>query len=44
MGVVGKIRKRWITETIGETGVHMLRAVKEAVDPQNVFGNGNILP
>eukprot|EP00042_Codosiga_hollandica_P036090 m.272685 g.272685 ORF g.272685 m.272685 type:complete len:613 (+) comp54801_c0_seq1:13-1851(+) len=41
---VGKIRKRWITETIGETGVTMLRAVKDRIDPQNIFGNGNLYP
>ena len=41
---VGKVRKQWVTETLSDTGVSMLRAVKQTVDPQNIFGNGNLLP
>ena len=41
---MGKIRKGWVTDTLSAPGVQMLRAVKQAMDPQNVFGNGNLLP
>ena len=41
---MGKIRKSWVRETLSEPGVQMLRAVKEAMDPLNIFGNGNLLP
>ncbi len=41
---VGKLRKQWITDALSKPGVQMLRAVKAEVDPQNVFGCGNILP
>lgn len=40
---VGKVRKRWLKETISETGVEMLKAVKERVDPKNIFGVQNLL-
>jgi alkyldihydroxyacetonephosphate synthase len=41
---VGKIRKRWLRETVSETGVEMLRAIKLQTDPQNIFGCGNLIP
>ncbi len=41
---VGKHRKKWLPETISDTGMHILKAVKTAVDPSNVFGAGNLLP
>ncbi|XP_075558836.1 alkyldihydroxyacetonephosphate synthase isoform X2 [Dermacentor variabilis] len=39
---VGKIRKRWLEQTISSTGLQMLRAVKHSVDPQNIFASGNL--
>ncbi|CAH1773004.1 unnamed protein product, partial [Owenia fusiformis] len=40
---VGKIRKRYLKESVSELGVGMMKAVKEYVDPQNIFGNGNLM-
>ncbi|CAL8369894.1 unnamed protein product [Arctogadus glacialis] len=40
---VGKLRKAWMRETVSEVGLGMLRSVKEYVDPENIFGNGNLL-
>ena len=40
---VGKLRKKWLSSTISEPGINMLRAVKEKVDPQNIFGVKNLL-
>lgn len=40
---VGKLRKKWLRQTISDVGIDMLRGVKQAVDPQNIFGNGNLL-
>eukprot|EP00794_Sanderia_malayensis_P010834 gene10834-11986_t len=40
---VGKIRKRWLQPTISETGVKMIKAIKDKVDPQNIFGVQNLL-
>ncbi|RXM28432.1 Alkyldihydroxyacetonephosphate synthase, peroxisomal [Acipenser ruthenus] len=40
---VGKLRKHWLQETISDVGLGMLRSVKEYVDPNNIFGNGNLL-
>ena len=41
--LVGKVRKKFLTRTISEPGVGVLRAVKKYLDPQNIFGNGNLL-
>ncbi|KAG8177710.1 hypothetical protein JTE90_008335 [Oedothorax gibbosus] len=39
---VGKLRKRWLPETVSDVGVNMLKAVKQSVDPLNIFANGNL--
>lgn len=41
---VGKIRKRWMTHTIGEHGIGMINAVKTYIDPNNIFASGNLIP
>ncbi|KAJ8307141.1 hypothetical protein KUTeg_015225 [Tegillarca granosa] len=40
---VGKLRQRWLKKTVGETGLGTLRAVKHHLDPENIFGNGNLM-
>ncbi|XP_013414123.1 alkyldihydroxyacetonephosphate synthase, peroxisomal [Lingula anatina] len=40
---VGKIRKRWLERTVSKTGVGMMKAVKEYIDPKNIFGSGNLV-
>ncbi|PKK29631.1 alkylglycerone phosphate synthase [Columba livia] len=40
---VGKLRKRWMKESISDVGLGMLRSVKEYLDPNNIFGNKNLL-
>jgi alkyldihydroxyacetonephosphate synthase len=40
---VGKLRAQFMPETVGETGVAVLKAMKHAVDPQNVFAVGNLV-
>ncbi|KAL4635497.1 alkyldihydroxyacetonephosphate synthase, peroxisomal [Arapaima gigas] len=40
---VGKLRKQWMQEVISDVGLGMLRSVKQFVDPDNIFGNGNLL-
>uniref|UniRef100_A0A6Q2ZIC0 Alkylglycerone-phosphate synthase n=1 Tax=Esox lucius TaxID=8010 RepID=A0A6Q2ZIC0_ESOLU len=40
---VGKLRKEWMKESISDVGLGMLRSVKEYVDPDNIFGNRNLL-
>lgn len=40
---VGKLRKEFMARAIGETGIQVLRATKNALDPQNIFGNGNLI-
>lgn len=41
---VGKIRRRWMNEAIGEAGVGMIGAVKNFLDPNNIFAAGNLVP
>jgi len=41
--VVGKIRKQFLERTISSPGLGLLRAVKQYLDPQNIFGNGNLM-
>uniref|UniRef100_A0A3Q4H2Y0 Alkylglycerone-phosphate synthase n=1 Tax=Neolamprologus brichardi TaxID=32507 RepID=A0A3Q4H2Y0_NEOBR len=40
---VGKLRKEWMRETISSVGMGMLKSVKDYVDPNNIFGNRNLL-
>ncbi|CDJ69772.1 D-lactate dehydrogenase, related [Eimeria necatrix] len=40
---VGKLRKEFMAKAVGKTGMELLRATKGAVDPQNIFGNGNMI-
>ena len=40
---VGKHRKKWMRETISDTGMTMIKAVKDRLDPTNVMANGNLL-
>jgi alkyldihydroxyacetonephosphate synthase len=39
---VGKVRRRWMHEVTGDTGMAMLRALKEKLDPQNIFCAHNL--
>jgi len=39
---VGKLRKKFMENSIGETGIKMLKGVKQQMDPKNIFGNGNL--
>lgn len=40
---VGKLRMKWLPECISPVGCDMLKALKQTVDPTNVFGNGNLI-
>ncbi|KAM7105632.1 alkyldihydroxyacetonephosphate synthase, peroxisomal isoform 2-T2 [Molossus nigricans] len=40
---VGKLRKQWLKDSISDVGFGMLKSVKEYVDPNNIFGNRNLL-
>uniref|UniRef100_A0A452QNZ7 Alkylglycerone-phosphate synthase n=1 Tax=Ursus americanus TaxID=9643 RepID=A0A452QNZ7_URSAM len=43
MNFMGKLRKQWLKESISDVGFGMLKSVKEYVDPNNIFGNKNLL-
>ena len=33
-----------MNQSIGENGIGMLTAVKNYIDPQNIFASGNLIP
>ena len=42
--LVGKLRRKWMPTVLSDPGVEMIRAVKQFVDPKNIFASGNLLP
>ena len=40
---VGKLRKKFLKSSIGETGVNILKGMKEKIDPDNIFATGNLV-
>ncbi|XP_046403429.1 alkyldihydroxyacetonephosphate synthase [Ischnura elegans] len=40
---VGKIRRRWVSDAVSPLGVEVLKAVKQRVDPSNIFACGNLV-
>mmetsp|Transcript_21955 Transcript_21955/g.57325 ORF Transcript_21955/g.57325 Transcript_21955/m.57325 type:complete len:629 (-) Transcript_21955:93-1979(-) len=40
---VGKVRKQWYVPTNSPVGADMVRAVKDKLDPKNIFAVGNLL-
>ena len=41
---IGRVRRAWLADEIGATGIELLRAVKHALDPANLLNPGNLLP
>jgi alkyldihydroxyacetonephosphate synthase len=40
---IGKIRKQFLTRSIGETGIKVLKGLKDTIDPTNIFGSKNLI-
>ncbi len=40
----GRLRKAYLHHDLGDTGVALLRRLKTAMDPQNLFNPGNLIP
>jgi len=40
---VGKIRRKFLPKTISDPAARTLIGLKKSIDPNNIFGNGNIL-
>lgn len=41
---IGRLRKNYLENDLGAAGVELLRTLKRAVDPNNYFNPGNLLP
>lgn len=41
---IGRVRRPWLVDEIGETGVGVLRAIKRALDPDGLLNPGNLIP
>jgi alkyldihydroxyacetonephosphate synthase len=39
---VGKIRKAFMDDVVGETGIRILKSVKSELDPNNIFATNNL--
>ena len=40
---VGKLRKKFLPNSIGNTGLDILKGVKATIDPKNIFATGNLI-
>lgn len=40
---VGKLRKKYLPGSIGNTGIKMLKGLKNTIDPNNIFATGNLI-
>lgn len=40
---VGKLRKRFMNQAVGEPGLTILRGLKRETDPKNIFATGNLI-
>jgi len=40
---VGKLRKKFLPRSIGNTGVEILKGLKNNIDPTNIFATGNLV-
>ena len=40
----GRLRKAYLHHDLGETGVALLRQIKQAVDPKGIMNPGNLIP
>lgn len=41
---IGRVRRPWMADELGDAGIGVLRAVKAALDPQNLMNPGVLLP
>ncbi len=41
---VGRVRRAWMADELGEAGLGMLRSVKHALDPEGLMNPGVLLP
>ncbi len=41
---IGRVRRDWLPDELGETGVRILRALKRALDPDQLLNPGALLP
>ena len=40
---VGKLRKKFMNRSVGETGINILKGLKSTIDPNNTFATGNLV-
>lgn len=41
---IGRVRRDWLREELGEAGTDLLRSVKQILDPDNLFNPGVLIP
>lgn len=40
---VGKLRKQFVPRTVTPVGIGTIKSVKQYLDPDNIFGSGNLV-
>jgi alkyldihydroxyacetonephosphate synthase len=40
---VGKIRRNFLPEVVGNVGIGLLSSIKNYMDPNNIFASGNLI-
>ncbi|GMT17269.1 hypothetical protein PFISCL1PPCAC_8566, partial [Pristionchus fissidentatus] len=40
---IGKLRKQWVDTTVGPIAISVMGAIKNELDPKNIFANNNII-
>ena len=40
---IGKLRKSWMVQSIGDSGMELLKMMKQGMDPKNVLGSRNLI-
>jgi len=41
---VGLLKREWLVQELGPVGVRVHRAIKQALDPDNLLNPGKVLP
>lgn len=39
---IGKIKKKYLQQMIGVTGIESMKKIKNVLDPKNLLGKGNL--
>ena len=41
---IGRVRRQWMSDEVGQTGVDLLKSLKKILDPDNILNPGVLIP